>query len=124
MALGSAQPQAARPNQRSIALCAAVLLALLGNIGFGTTGGAGHGIESAVMMGSGLVTVGDTRHSDDTCGRDHTSAECAPCPSCPGALPSTAAGDPDVMMLVRTLVLQSHYDDVVPRGIRRPPRLS
>ena len=127
MAPGSPQSQATRPNHLVIALGTAVLLAVLANLGFGmasATGGAGHGIESTLAMGSDLVTVGNTRLSDDNCGQDHKSAECTPCPSCSGALPSTAEGDPDVMMLVRSPVLQSHYDDVVPMGIHRPPKLS
>ncbi len=127
MALESPQPQATRPNQLAITLWAALLLAVLGNLGFGmasATVGAGHSIESAVAMGSDLVEVGNTRLSDDSCGRDHKSAECAPCPSCSGALPSTAAGNSQVILLARTLLLQSHYDDVVQSGIRRPPRLS
>jgi hypothetical protein len=127
VALESPQPQATRPNQLAITLWAALLLAVLGNLGFGmasATGGTGHSIESAVAMGSDLVGAGNTRLSDDNCGRDHKSAECAPCPSCSGALPSTAAGNSQVILLVRTLILQSHYDDVVPSGIRRPPKLS
>lgn len=127
MALGAAQPQAARPNHLAIALCAGLLLAVSGNLGFGMaseTGGAGHGIESTATMGNDFVTAGDTRHGDDNCGLDHESPECSPCPSCSGALPSTAAGDSDVIAIVRAPIFQSHYDDVVPRGIRRPPKLS
>ena len=127
MALESPQPQATRPNQLAITLWAALLLAVLGSLGFGmasATGGTGHGIESAVAMGSDLVGAGNTRLSDENCDRDHKSAECAPCPSCSGALPSTAAGNSQVILLVRTLIVQSHYDEVVPSGIRRPPKLS
>lgn len=127
MAPGSPPPQATRANQLVIVLATAVLLVVLANPGFGmasATGGTGHGIESAVAMGSDLVGAGNTRLSDDNCDRGHKSAECAPCPSCSGALPSTAAGNSQVILLVRTLILQSHYDEVVPSGIRRPPRLS
>ena len=124
MALESPQPQATRPNQPAITLWAALLLAVLGFGMASVTGGTGHSIESAVAMGSDLVGAGNTRLSDENCGRDHKSAECAPCPSCSGALPSTAAGNSQVILLVRTLIVQSHYDDVVPSGIRRPPKLS
>ena len=129
MALETSQPQATRLNHLAIALWAALLLAVVGNLGFGMASAAsehgnGDGYQSAVAMGSDLVTVGNTRLSDDDCSRDHKSAECAPCASCSGALPSTTAGDPGVILLDRTLILQSHYDDVAPSSIRRPPRLS
>jgi hypothetical protein len=108
-------------------LWAALLLAVLGDLGFGmvpATTGTGHGIEATLTMASDLVEVGSTGLRDIDCGRDHESAECTPCPSCSSALPSTAAGNLQATLLVRTPLLQFHNDDVVQRGIRRPPRLS
>jgi hypothetical protein len=126
---GSPQPQAARPNRPAIALAAAVLLVVLANLGFGmtataATSGAGHDIEAAVAMGSGLVTAGETRHGDPDCRDDQKSAECSSCPSCSGAPPSRAGGDSEVMKIVPAPMFRCHYDDVVPMGIRRPPKLS
>ena len=127
MAPGSPQSQATRPNHLVIALGTAVLLAVLANLGFGmasATGGTGRDIEAAVTMGSGLVTAGETRHSDRGCRHDQESAECSPCPSCSGALPSRSGGDSNVIAIVLAPVRQTHHDDVVPKGIRRPPKLS
>ncbi len=126
MALESPQPQATRANQLAIALGTAVLLAVLANLGFGmaATGGTGHDIEAAVAIGSGHISVGETRHSDHDCRHDQKATECSPCPSCSGGPPSGAGGDSDVMTIVRTPVFRFHYDDVVPVGIRRPPKLS
>jgi hypothetical protein len=110
-----------------IALGTAVLLAILANLGFGMAsapGGAGHDVKTAVAMGSGLITVGNTRHSDHGCRHDKKAADCSPCPSCSGGLPSGPGGDSEIMTIVRTPVFRSHYDDVVPVGIRRPPKLS
>ena len=126
MALGSAQLQAAWSVHLAITLCAIALLAVLGTLSFdiaSATDTTGHAVESKVT-GSDLVTVGSNRHSDDDCGHDHESAECSPCSSCSAGLPSTTGPDPDVTIIVRAPVLQSHYDEVVPGGIRRPPRLS
>jgi len=127
VALGDAQPQAARSYHLAIALCAAVLLAVLGDLGVvisPATGDYGRSVETDLTIGSELVTFGDTRHRDGNCDHDHKSTECSPCPSCSGALPFMAGEDPGVIALVRAPLLQSHYDGVVPRGIRRPPRLS
>ncbi len=109
-----------------IALGTAVLLAVLANLGFGmaATGGAGQDVEAAVAIGSGHITVGETRHSDHSSRHDQKAAEYSPCPSCSGGPPSRAGGDSDVMTIVRSPVFRSHYDDVVPVGIRRPPKLS
>ncbi len=126
MTPGSPPPQATRQIHLVIALGTAVFLAVLANLGFGmaATGGTGHDVEAAVAMGGGHLTVGETRHSDHGCRHDIKAAECSPCPSCSGGLPSGAGGDPEVMTIVRTPVFRSHYDDVVPVGIRRPPKLS
>ncbi len=126
MAPGSPPPQAARANQLAIALGTAVLLAVLANLGFGmaATGAAGHDVQAAVAIESVQLTVGETRHSDHSCRHDQNAAECSPCPSCSGGPPSRAGGGSDVMTIVRTPVFRSHYDDVVPVGIRRPPKLS
>ena len=112
-----------------IVLGTAVLLVVLANLGFGmtattATSGAGHDVEAAVAMGSGHATVGGTRNSDHSCRHDQKTAECSSCPSCSGAPPSRAEGDSEVMKIVRTPVFRSHYHDVVPVGIRRPPKLS
>jgi len=126
VALVSAQLQADRSIHLAIALCAIVLPVVLGILSFATTpatDAAGRSIESMVI-GSHLVTVGDSRHSDDDCGHDHESAECSPCSSCSAGLPSMTGPTPVVMIISRVLILDSHYDDVVPEGIRRPPRHS
>lgn len=126
MALGSAQLQAGRSIHWAIALCAIVLPMVLGIFASGmasATDAANHAVESTVM-GSDLVTVGDNRHNDDDCGHGHDSTECSPCSSCSAGLPSTTRPSPDVMIVLRVPVFRSHYDDVVPGGIRRPPRLS
>ena len=127
MALGNAQPQVARSNHLAIALRAAVFLVVAGILGVvlsQATGDYGHSVEAEVTIGNDLVPFGDTRHRDGNCNHDHKFTECSPCPSCSGALPSPAERDCDILAIVRVPVFQSHYDDVVPRGIRRPPRLS
>ncbi len=127
MAPGSPPPPATRQNHLVIALGTAVLLAILANPGFGmaaAAGGAGQHVEAAVAIGSGHITVGETRHSDHSCRHDKKATDCSPCPSCSGGLPSGAGEDSEVMTIVRTPVFRSHYDDVVPVGIRRPPKLS
>jgi len=108
-------------------LCAVVMLAALAIFGFAPTSATelpGHGIEAVVTMGSDLVSVNDTRHSDEDCGHDHKSAECPPCPSCSGAVPSTADEDSHVVAIVQAPLIQSLYHGVVPSGVRRPPKLS
>jgi hypothetical protein len=127
VAIGSAQSLIAGANRLAIALCASVLLAVLASLGIGSvsaTGGGERNIQAEVTMGSDLVTVGHTLHASLSCGHDHKSADCSPCPTCSGALPFTVGGDSNVRTLVRAPLLQSHYDGVVPTGIRRPPRHS
>ena len=121
--LGNAHSQTTGSSHLANVLCATALLAVLVLLGLGTDSDAG-GIAAEVTMGSDLVTVGDIRHSSETCGHDHKSADCSPCPSCSGALPFTAGEDFEVISVVRASIRPSHYADVVPRGIRRPPRLS
>jgi hypothetical protein len=126
VAFGGPQSESARSIYPAVVLCAIVLAVVLGSLGFGTTSttdAARHAFESTVM-GSDLVTVGDSRHSDDDCGHDHKSAECSPCSSCSAGLTSITGPTPDVMIVLRASALESHYDDVVPEGIRRPPRPS
>lgn len=126
MALGSTHPQAAWPMRLAITLFAIVLAAAPDTLGVGVasaTDAAASAVESKAV-GSHLVTVEDTRHSHHDCGYDHESAECSPCSSCSAGLPSTTGPSPDVMIVLRAPVLKLLYDDVVPGGIRRPPRPS
>ena len=126
MAFGSAQLQADRSINWATALCAFGLLVVLGIFSLDTASGtdaAGRAVGST-MMESDLVTVEDSRHNHDHCGHDHESPECSPCSSCSAGLPSITGPTPEVMIVLRASAFNSHYDDVVPEGIRRPPRPS
>ena len=126
MAFGSTQLQVDRSINWATTLCAFVLPVILGIFSLDTasaTDAAGRAVGSTMMKGD-LVTVENSRHSHDDCGHDHESPECSPCSSCSAGLPSITGLTPDVMIVLRASAFKSHYDDVVPEGIRRPPRPS
>lgn len=125
MTIGGAGALAIRPKFTALALCAAAILVALAMAGFGTTS-VTLDTQSTVgtVESTGSIHVDDTRHTLDDCGHDHESAECSPCPSCSAVALTAAESGPDINMAARVPSLQSHYDDVVPTGIRRPPRLS
>lgn len=126
MAFGSAQLQADRSINWATALCAFVLpvvLAIFSLDAASATDATGRTVGST-MMESDLVTSEDSRHSHDDCGHGHESPECSPCSSCSAGMPSATGPTPDVMIVLRASALKAHFDDVVPEGIRRPPRPS
>lgn len=124
MVLGSAHIQADRSIRLASVLFAIVLSMVLSMVSFAAasaTDAGGRAVEPTVMDRD-LVTLGANQHDDDNCGHDHESAECSPCSSCSTALPSTMGPPPNVITTLGVSVLKSHYDDVVPEGIRRPPK--
>lgn len=126
MTFRSAQAQADRSINGVTAVCALVLPVVLGifSLDAASATDATGGAVGSTMMESDLVTVEDSQQSHDDCGHDHESPECSPCSSCSAGLPSTTGPSHDFMIVLRAPVFRPHYDDVVPDGIRRPPRLS
>lgn len=121
------QQDTTRPNCLAITLCAAILLTLVSFLGFGTasaTDVVGHDVESTLTMDSDLITANGTRHSDDDCGHDHQSSECSPCPTCSGALPFMENQGSTGKAIDQEPLPQPRYAGIVPKGIRRPPRIS
>lgn len=125
MARGSLELQVARPNYLLVALCGALILAVVGNVAldvFSDTDAIGSEREVHATTASDLTASVDARHGDEECGHDHKSSECSPCPSCFASLAFTMGPDTRPGNIARAAIPSSHYDDVVPTGIRRPPR--
>jgi hypothetical protein len=122
--LGSAHIQADRSIRLASVLFAIVLPMVLSMVSFAAasaTDAGGRAVEPMVVDRD-LATLGVSQHDDDDCGHDHESAECSPCSSCSTVLPSRMGPPPNVMTTIRVSVLKSHYNDVVPESIHRPPR--
>ena len=125
MALESSKSPTHKTVRPAIALCVAVMLVALTTVGFDSAANNGHAPSASkanATMVSGLVTAADTHHGDEDAGHHHESVQCSHCPSCSGALPYAPALDCEDVVMVRALAIPWNYDDVVPDGIRRPPR--
>ena len=112
-------------SRLTIALLAVVILVALGHLASASVSAMdtlGHRIDSGMVKIGDFASTESTRHADDHCDHEHESAECSPCPTCSGGLPPTPIEDSSIVASVRLLAVPSHYDDVVPNGIRRPPR--
>ena len=77
------------------------------------------------MMAEGHATgIRGAGPGIEHCKLHHLSSQGSPCPSCAGALPPTIGQNADEPVTAENEAIEPHYDDVVPTGIRRPPRSS